>query len=240
MTAAFADLLACPLFRGLPDPFLESLLKDHRMLALPAGHTVVFEGDWSDGAFLLRSGIVKVRHITLSGDEVVIALMGAGELFGELCLLPSDSHRSADVVSLTPVEVVKLRLEPMERALDSDPAFALAMARLQAMRLRQLGHRFGLRGEDATTRVLATLLELACCVAPGGDPLRPLPELSQSEIAAIAGLARGTTSKVLSQLRSRGTVLDSPPGMRIADLEPFRRRGLLPRPVPVAGDPGGS
>ncbi|MEB3323204.1 MAG: Crp/Fnr family transcriptional regulator [Synechococcaceae cyanobacterium] len=234
MSPVIGVLAACPLFAGLEPSLLESFLREHRVLLLPAGHQVVFEGDWSDGAFLLRSGIAKVRHITLSGEEVVIALLGAGEIFGELSLLPSNSHRSADVVSLTPIEVVKLRLEPMERALRTEPAFALAMARLQAWRLRRLGHRLGLRGEDATTRVLATLLELACCGSQGGDPLSSLPDLSQSELAAIAGLARGTASKVLTRLRSRGTVVASADGLRIADLEPLRRRGLLP-PEPGRG-----
>jgi CRP-like cAMP-binding protein len=182
--------------------------------------------------FMLRSGIVKVRHLTLSGEEVVIALLGSGEVFGELSLIPSNGLRSADVVSLTPIEVVKLRPEPVENLLRTDASFTLAMCRLQAVRLRQLGHRFSLSGEDATTRVLAALLELARCVAPEGDRPTPLPDVSQGEIAAIAGLARGTTSKVLTQLRQRGTLRETPKGLEIADLEPLRRRGLLPKATP--------
>ncbi len=221
------ELRSFPLFEGLEIKRLESLLQEHRTLLVPAQHQLVFEGDWNDGLFLIRSGVVKVRRLTLQGEEVVIALMGAGEMFGELAMLLGNSRRSADVVALTPLEVVKLRWAAVQAELDGSPEFAVAMARLQARRLLSLGRRFSLRGEDAPTRVLATLLELACCGGYGNDPFAPIPDLKQTEIAAIAGLARGTTSRILTQLRSRGTIVATPEGLRFADLEPLRRRGLV-------------
>ena len=221
------ELRSFPLFAGLEIRQLESLLSAHRTLLVPAQHQLVFEGDWNDGMFLIRSGVVKVRHLTLQGEEVVIALMGAGEMFGELAMLLGNSRRSADVVALTPLEVVKLRWETVQDELDRSTDFALEMARLQARRLLCLGRRFSLRGEDASTRVLATLLELALCNGYGKDPLAPIPDLKQAEIATIAGLARGTTSRILTQLRARGTVVETAEGLRLANLEPLQRRGLL-------------
>jgi CRP/FNR family transcriptional regulator, cyclic AMP receptor protein len=221
------ELRSFPLFEGLEIKRLESLLQEHRTLLVPAQHQLVFEGDWNDGLFLIRSGVVKVRRLTLQGEEVVIALMGAGEMFGELAMLLGNSRRSADVVALTPLEVVKLRWTTVQEELDRSPEFALAMARLQARRLLCLGRRFSLRGEDASTRVLGTLLELAFCGGYGNDPFAPIPDLKQTEIATIAGLARGTTSRILTQLRSRGTLVETPEGLRLANLEPLRRRGLV-------------
>ena len=221
------ELRSFPLFEGLEIKRLHNLLQEHRTLQMPAQHQLVFEGDWNDGLFLIRSGVVKVRRLTLQGEEVVIALLGAGEMFGELAMLLGNSRRTADVVALTPLELVKLRWMTVQQELDHSTGFALEMARLQARRLLSLGRRFSLRGEDATTRVLATLLELAFCSGYGNDPLAPIPDLKQTEIAAIAGLARGTTSRILTQLRSRGTIVESAEGLRLANLEPLRRRGLL-------------
>jgi CRP/FNR family cyclic AMP-dependent transcriptional regulator len=222
-----SELRSFPLFAGLEIKQLESLLCEHRTLLVPAQHQLVFEGDWNDGLFLIRSGVVKVRRFTLPGEEVVIALMGAGEMFGELAMLLGNSRRSADVVALTPLEVVKLRWKTVQDELDRSTDFALEMARLQGRRLLSLGRRFSLRGEDASTRVLATLLELAICSGYESDPLAPIPDLKQTEIATIAGLARGTTSRILTQLRSRGTIVETAEGLRLANLEPLRRRGLL-------------
>ena len=108
------ELRSFPLFAGLEIRQLESLLSEHRTLLVPAQHQLVFEGDWNDGMFLIRSGVVKVRHLTLQGEEVVIALMGAGEMFGELAMLLGNSRRSADVAALTPLEVVKLRWKTVQ------------------------------------------------------------------------------------------------------------------------------
>jgi CRP-like cAMP-binding protein len=221
------ELADVDLFRGLEAEQLEMLLREQRLLRLSSAHQPIFEGDWSDGIFLIRSGIAKVRHMTFNGEEVVIGLMGVGELFGELSLLLGGGRRSADVVSLTPMEVVKLPSGVIEAATRHVPGFGMRLARFEAHRLVKLGRRFGLRGEDATTRVLATLLELALCNTHQKDPQAPIPNLNQSEIAAIAGLARGTTSKVINQLRARGTISETPEGLRIVTLDPLRRRGLL-------------
>jgi hypothetical protein len=75
--------------------------------------------------------------------------------------------------------------------------------------------------------VLGTLAELARSTSFAADPLSPIPDITQTEIATIAGLARGTTSKVLSQLRGKAVLVDTPEGMRIAALDPLRKRGLI-------------
>jgi CRP-like cAMP-binding protein len=222
-----AELACYELFEGLREEQLERFLSEHSILRMPAEHQTIFEDDWSDGIFLIRTGIAKVRHITMAGEEVVIALLGAGQMFGELSYLLGDGRRRADVLSLTPMEVVKLRSSVVDNASRHLPDFWLRLARFEAQRLVQLGRRFGLQGEDATTRVLATLQELACCNSPDNDPQAPIPNLSQREIATIAGLARGTTSTVINQLRSRGTIAETPDGLRIVNLDPLRQRGLL-------------
>jgi CRP-like cAMP-binding protein len=221
------ELQAFPLFAGMEAPLLERLLHQHGILTIPAAHQLVFEGDWGDGLFLIRSGVAKVRHITLGGGEVVVALLGVGEMVGELAMLLGNNRRSADVVALTPMEVVKLRWSAVREDLERWPDFALTLAQLEARRLVALGQRFRLRGEDATTRVLGTLAELARSTSYAADPLSPIPDLTQTEIATIAGLARGTTSKVLSQLRGKAVLVDCPEGMRIVTLDPLRKRGLI-------------
>ncbi len=61
----------------------------------------------------------------------------------------------------------------------------------------------------------------------GQDPQALIPPLAQRELAAIAGLSRETTSRTFAQLRDRGIVIGDPQGMRIADLQALKKRGLL-------------
>jgi CRP-like cAMP-binding protein len=185
------------------------------------------EQDWGESLFVLLSGMAKVRTYTADGEEVVMSLLGAGEVFGEMAALDG-APRSADVVALTPVRVAKLRAEPFSALLKQEPGLALALARLEAMRLRDLNQRFAIGASDATTRLLAALAYLARKSSAANAVQAVIPPLAQRELAVLAGLARETASRTLSKLRSRGTVVAEGDGLRLADLQPLIKRGLMP------------
>ena len=216
------------MFNSLEQDHLSQLLDRHRESSHQPDQVVVMEQDWGESLFLLRSGLAKVRTYSADGDEVVMSLLGVGDVFGEMAALDGAS-RSADVVALTPLRLVKLRAAPFTALLTKQPGFALALARLEASRLRDLNQRFVLQTADATTRLLDALAYLARKSSAANDPQALIPVLAQREIALLAGLARETASRTLSKLRTRGTVTVTEDGaFSIADLNPLIRRGLLP------------
>ena len=154
-----------PLFSDLAIEQLEQLLDRHRETTHQAEQLIVMEQDWGESLFLLRSGLAKVRTYTADGDEVVMSLLGSGDVFGEMAALDG-AVRSADVVALTPLHLVKLRAAPFASLLQREAGFALALARLEASRLRDLNQRFALQSADATTRLLDTLAYLARKTGP--------------------------------------------------------------------------
>ena len=222
------ELLRMELFRDLSAENIEKLLDRHRETSHQPEQLIVMEQDWGESLFLLRSGLAKVRTYTADGDEVVMSLLGEGDVFGEMSALDG-AVRSADVVALTPLHLVKMRSAPFSALLQREAGFALALARLEASRLRDLNQRFALQSADATTRVLDSLAYLARKSSPDASATAEIPALAQKEIALIAGLARETASRTLSKLRSRGTVVETENGaLKLADLEPLVKRGLLP------------
>ena len=221
------DLQHIALFESLGDDQLDQILDRHRESSHQADQVIVMEQDWGESLFLLRSGLAKVRTYTADGDEVVMSLLGAGDVFGEMAALDG-AVRSADVVALTPLHLVKLRSAPFSSLLQREAGFALALARLEASRLRDLNQRFALQSADATTRLLDALAYLARKTGPDAQPTAVIPPLAQKEIALIAGLARETASRTLSKLRTRATVIVTDDGaLQLADLQPLVKRGLL-------------
>lgn len=155
--------------------------------------------------------------------------MGAGALIGDLALLCPQPIRSLDVVALTPLTLLKLRPAALQEAMEDNCKVMHALACLQAQRLIALGNRLMLMQEDATTRLLSTLLDLARLHGAEDDPQPAIPAIPQHEIASIAGLSRGTTSTLITKLRSKGTLATNASGeLHFATLEPLKRRGLLP------------
>ena len=225
--SAIRDALqAMDLFADQEADQLDLILDRHREIGHDADQVIVMEEDWGESVFLLRSGLAKVRTTTADGDEVVMSLLGQGDVFGEMAVLDGEA-RSADVVALTPLQLIKLRVAPFATLLDQRAGFALALARLEASRLRELNRRFALQTADATTRLLDALAYLARKSSAAADPQALIPALAQRELALVAGLARETASRTLSKLRARGTVVDEEGGLRLMDLQPLSKRGLL-------------
>ena len=221
-----AELSQAPLFASLDAQQLELLLDRHRETKHPVDQILVMEQDWGESIFLIISGLAKVRTYTADGDEVVMTVLGAGDVFGEMVAVDG-SVRSADVVTLTPVQLVKLRIQPFAMLLRQQADFALALATLETSRLRDLNRRFALQTSDATSRLLDALAYLARKCSPDNDPLAQIAPLPQKEIALLAGLARETASRTLSKLRSRGTVVEVEGSLKIVDPQPLIKRGLI-------------
>lgn len=220
------DLKAIALFNSLNIDQLDQLLDRHRESSHHVDQVIVMERDWGESIYLLHDGLAKVRTYTADGHEVVMSLLGVGDVFGEMAALEGET-RSADVVALTPLRLVKLRVPPFAALLAQEALFALALAKLEASRLRDLNRRFALQTADATTRLLDSIAYLASKSSQNNDPQASIPSLAQLEIALIAGLARETASRTLSKLRTRGTIVEENDCLRLADLKPLEKRGLI-------------
>ena len=90
--------------------------------------------DEGEGLLLIRSGLAKVRAFAGDGSEVVMAVLGPGDLLGDMAVLLG-GVRSADVVALTPLEAVRLMARPFRELVHAELHLALSLARLQAERL---------------------------------------------------------------------------------------------------------
>ncbi|MFN6338486.1 MAG: Crp/Fnr family transcriptional regulator [Cyanobacteriota bacterium] len=207
----------------------DQLLEGHRVINIPAQHQLLFQSDWGEEVYFVSSGLLKVRCLTSNGDEIVIAIQGPGAVIGDLAVLSPRPLRSADVVSLTPATLLKLRQRAFQEVMGQSAPFTRAVAHVQAQRLSSLGERLILMHEDATTRLLATLSLLARLNGPADDPRQVIPPISQQDIAVIAGLSRGTTSTLITKLRNNQTLEQTPQGLRFVQLSALERRGLLPK-----------
>jgi CRP/FNR family cyclic AMP-dependent transcriptional regulator len=71
------------------------------MIEYPIGHSIIREGELGDCAYILTKGEVEVVKENADGREVVIAILGANEIFGEMCLFDPKARRSATVRVIT-------------------------------------------------------------------------------------------------------------------------------------------
>ena len=172
------------------------------------GEVVVGQGQAVTCLRLVVSGAVRLSAVVPSGREVVVGLLGAGDVFGELTLLgggPSPVEARA-VGSET--RIVALPLEALREVVRRAPASAEELLRLVASRLH---HTAGALEEalahDVPTRVSLRLRDLARSHGTAAaDGVRLPPRLTQEELARMVGATRESVNRTLSSLAARGLV----------------------------------
>jgi len=201
------------------------LREEGRPRRFRSGATLFHEGDHSDWIGLVTRGRVKISCYGADGRERLVAVVGPGELLGELSAIDSEP-RSATATALEPLDVAVLTSEEFVALLEKSPGATLGILRSVIGRLRDSDKRrveFG--ALDTVGRVGRLIIELAERYGEETDSviLIRLP-LSQEELAGWAGASREAVVKALRQLRSRGWIETGRREIRVLDLPALVRR----------------
>lgn len=103
------------------------------------GETILVEGTPGEEAYVINKGHVEIKKQTLDGTEVVIATLGPGQIFGEMCLF-DDSSRSASVYAINDLEVIVISKEEFLSYLKDTPTQIKIILELLLKRLRQTSY----------------------------------------------------------------------------------------------------
>lgn len=121
-------LRAVPLFAGLSEGTLRTVLATAVPFDAPAGQVLIEAGHAGAGLFVIEQGIVLVEAGTKKIE------LGAGEFFGELALLTETPH-AARVLTTSPVNGIAIARRDFRPMLLADPTIAISMLEVVAARL---------------------------------------------------------------------------------------------------------
>jgi len=187
--------------------------------------SVVLETDEGSTLFIIKKGQVKISRGSNSGREVILAILGEGDFFGEMSLLDGLS-RSANVITLTDSELLLLHRDDFLLFIEKNPQIAISLLKELALRLRKSDSQIkSLSLFDATGRVAAALIHFAedrGIIKDGVVQLKGLP--SQRDLANMAGTSRETISRVLNRFIEEGIVTKSKGGYLINNYEQFKEK----------------
>jgi CRP-like cAMP-binding protein len=195
----------------------------------PASSILFFEGDEAHDVLVVRSGALKVAR-TVDGREVVLDVLGPGDLLGELSAVDG-RPRSATASALTPTEVTCIPVGAFLEFLASHPRAGLQLLRCVTGRLRDASRRqveYGaLDGLGRVCRRLVEMLDRYGVPAAGGDGVVIAAPLTQGDIAAWAGLSREAVVRALHSLRTLGWVAATPGPLTVLDIDAVTTRAVL-------------
>jgi CRP/FNR family transcriptional regulator len=191
--------LALPnLLGGLPREFSGKLLGE-RTVTLAKGETLFERGDTGDGCYWLRQGVVAVCATSASGEQRILAILGAGALIGELAMIDG-LPRSASVQAVRDCSLAFISRAAFTALLRSHPELHTDIMATLAARLRQSDEdMIASSFLTVRARVARALLQFARQLGEEADRGRVLIQhrVTQSDLAAMAGVARESVSRTL-------------------------------------------
>jgi CRP/FNR family transcriptional regulator/CRP/FNR family cyclic AMP-dependent transcriptional regulator len=203
-----AELLKqVPLFSGLDDADMRSLIAVTNRRKYPKDAVIFFEHDPGDAMFMIISGRIKVTILSDDGREIILSILSDKDFFGEMALLDNEP-RSATAIAVQDTEVAVLHQKDFLSIVEKRPRVLINLLSAVSDRLRKANHQIGsLALLDVYGRVAGVLLEMA---RETGIRLKDgrirFRRPTHQEIANMIGATRETVSRTISDLHRRGYI----------------------------------
>lgn len=218
-------LMQAPLFSALDAEAATALRASMVESRVPRGDAIFTEGEPGDRMYVILNGKVKLGQTSTDGRESLLAVLGPGEVFGELSLF-DPGPRTATATAVTDVVVIGLGHDNLRPWLAGRPEVAESLLQALAQRLRRTNETLAdLVFSDVPGRVAKLLLELADKFGqPGPDGILVHHDLTQEELAQLVGASRETVNKALADFTQRGWIVVDQREVVLVDMDRLARR----------------
>ncbi|WP_307802219.1 Crp/Fnr family transcriptional regulator [Cellulomonas dongxiuzhuiae] len=218
-------VLTAPLFAGMDEESSRALIDSMKVLDASRGDVLFHEGEPGDRLYLVRDGKIKLGRRSNDGRENLLAVLGPGEMFGELSLF-DPGPRTATATVVADAVVLELGHRDLITWLADKPMVAEHLLQALARRLRRTNEALAdLVFSDVPGRVAKALLDLSTRFGQQVDEgIRVAHDLTQEELAQLVGASRETVNKALADFAARGWVRREGRAVVLLDVDRLERR----------------
>ena len=207
------------LFSWLAEEELKNLAINSEMFTCRRNTRLFFAEEKSDSIYLVKEGRIKLLRASIDGREVILDILGPGEIFGELALT-DEELRSHSAEAVDDALVCIISRKEFEGLLQRHPEMALRVLKLVGLRRRELEMRL----EDLVFQPLAGRLALALLwqgqrhgITEADGNIRI--SLTQSDLANLIGASREGVAEQLKEMKVLGLIKTSYRSIKLTDLE---------------------
>jgi CRP/FNR family cyclic AMP-dependent transcriptional regulator len=195
------------LFAQATDEQIENCEHIFKTTLFPKRAAVFDLGDPTRLVYLIKRGKVRIARLTPDGKEVTVAVLGAGDMFGEETLFDA-AARSTIAICIEESLLCTAKADDLFGLLSRNPALALNVARILSDRL---GDASATMEDLAYARVPDRLMHLFARLAgehgvEAGDRVELHVRLTHADIASLIGSSRETVSLEMANLVRAGRI----------------------------------
>jgi CRP/FNR family transcriptional regulator, cyclic AMP receptor protein len=185
--------------------FLESAGVSRRIIRFARGAVVFAQGTQANSVFYIQEGAVKLSVLSSAGKEAVVAMLGAGDFFGEGCLA-GQPLRMGTAAAVVPTTALRIQKREMIRTLHEQSEFSdrfLAHMLVRNIRIEEdlVDQLF-----NSSEKRLARTLLLLARYGKEDTTERLLPRLSQETLAEMVGTTRSRVNFFMNKFRKLGFI----------------------------------
>jgi CRP/FNR family transcriptional regulator len=220
---AAALLRQSPVFAGLPARDVEALGAVAVQESYRPRDFVFMESDPARWFCLVKTGRVKIVRHSRTGKDVVLELVGPGEIFGGVAVLERRPYPAA-AQATEPTVVLKIPADAVNALTERHPTLIKELALMIGRRLRQAHDSVkSLSVDPVEARLAAALLRLAEREGTRSPRGLTLPfHLTRQSLADMTGTTVETTIRIVSRWLKDGLLADDGARLRVVDVEALR------------------
>lgn len=206
--------LFCPkkVGRGEMDNHAHKTYKKGNYIYLPEEH--------ADKVYFITMGRVKIGTYSDGGKEITKAILGVGEVFGELSIIGASARRDF-AYAMEDTETCVMSTDDMKSLMRDHSALSLFLMRVMGSRVLEMEQRLeSLVFKDSRTRIIEFLHELG--VKKGqrvGYEMLVRKFITHQEIANLTATSRQTVTTVLNELRNDNIITFNRKRLLIRDMD---------------------
>jgi CRP/FNR family transcriptional regulator, cyclic AMP receptor protein len=185
--------------------FLARAGKGRTLKGYPKNHPIFSQGDPADAVFYIQEGKIKLTVLSQRGNEAVIAILGAGDFFGEGCLA-SQPLRRASATAMSECSILRLEKAGVIRLLHDQPAFSELLLHHLLSRNIRIEDDLVDQLFNSSEKRLARVLLLLANFGKESQPEPVIASISQETLAEIVGTTRSRVSFFMNRFRKLGFV----------------------------------
>jgi CRP-like cAMP-binding protein len=195
------------IFSGLSDSDMEMVSQVSFMKKYSKKETIYLPGDRGEQVYLLKSGRVKISKLSEEGKELILTMLGPGDIFGEMILI-DDSPPGTIAEAMDETHICVIYRKDFEALLTRKPELSLRITKLIGLRRKELEAKIeDLIFRDVHSRLAHLLLRLA--QEHGLKKERGILvdiKLTHYEIASLIGSTRETITVCLNDFKKEGLI----------------------------------
>jgi CRP-like cAMP-binding protein len=184
--------------------FLAKVGKGRSLADYKKKKMVFSQGDPADSIFYIQKGKVKLTVVSEQGKEAVVAILGAGDFFGEGCLA-GQLRRMATGTAMSDCSIMRLQKADVIGVLHDQPAFSELFLRYLLSRNIRIEEDLVDQLFNSSEKRLARVLLLLANFGKEGKA-EPVPKISQETLAEIVGTTRSRVSFFMNRFRKLGFI----------------------------------